>query len=289
MNLIKKFEVELVPSTLEVAYYGAYPVKLKFETLKFNDGSIRVKCNNPKDVKQSDLCVVSAYLQTLDDLMVVAQIKDIVSRLHKRPITFILNITSPVYSRYDRVMLEDQSDGFGSLCFANMVNSLNFNIVKLLDCHSEVLVSQINNCVDVKQSILLNAVKEEFGCNIEHTIAPDKGAVKKNNTPSIVYNKVRNLETGKIVGLEELEFNCEAGEYLVIDDLCEGGGTFLGVADKFNELHQGELSLYVTHGLFTNNAIDKLLEKYSKIYVYITTSDVYITLTDEQLGRVFPL
>lgn len=54
---------------------------------------------------------------------------------------------------------------------------------------------------------------------------------------------------------------------LVMDDLCDGGGTFIAIAkwldEHFSDRHR---YLYVIHGLFTKG-IDELLNHYAEIYV----------------------
>ena len=56
---------------------------------------------------------------------------------------------------------------------------------------------------------------------------------------------------------------------LVVDDLCDGGGTFISVAKELRELNPPKLSLFVTHAIQLAG-----IEKVSKVYdeVYITNS-----------------
>lgn len=59
---------------------------------------------------------------------------------------------------------------------------------------------------------------------------PDAGAYQRykilsNNWGHIVFNKVRDLETGKI---KEFSIGREVNCPTFIDDLCDAGGTFLG-------------------------------------------------------------
>lgn len=281
MELVKKFEAVVTPDTAQRVYCSVTEEVLTLDLLKFKDGTIRVSCLNLDKLNNQRYLKVVAYVESLDDLMVCAQILDIV----KRNITTIistLSITSPIYSRYDRIMLDDKSDSFAAKAFSSFVDSCGYDIVEYVDCHSNVLVELTRNSFDREQKFCVSSVLDTDMYNI---VAPDKGAIKKNPKANLVFDKKRELSTGKILGIELINENevdtCK--EFLVVDDLCEGGGTFLGLITGFEKhFPTSKINLYVTHGLFTNNAIEKLLVKYSKIFVYIMKKDVYDQLTTEQ-------
>lgn len=62
---------------------------------------------------------------------------------------------------------------------------------------------------------------------------------------------------------------------LIMDDLCDGGATFIAIAkwldEHFSDRHR---YLYVIHGLFTKG-IDELLDHYDKIYVTNSYREIY--------------
>jgi len=78
--------------------------------------------------------------------------------------------------------------------------------------------------------------------------------------------KKRDVSTGKISG-----FGCEPlpkgiGRVLVVDDICDGGGTFLGLFDAMNfGTGQVAADLYVTHGIFSQGTA-ALLSRYGTVY-----------------------
>ncbi len=291
MKIVNKFSIELMPICNQFEIIGLAAETLNVDILKFNDGSIRVTIpalNNNRYIKHG-LCEISAYVESLDDLMVIAQIKDIIERKSLGQVLFNLELLGTAYTRYDRVMFEDKIDGFGAKVFADFVNSIGFNSVTLYDPHSEVISYLIKNTTVVKQQHLLNHLisNEKFGI-----ICPDKGAKKKvdsTNMPTVYCDKSRNPETGKINGIIVSSISVgkidRYDKLIVVDDICEGGGTFLGLADSltmYDCFSEKEICLYVTHGIFSNNAIEKLLEKYSKIYVYFLKESVYNSLTEQQ-------
>lgn len=289
-DINNKFNVIFVPNTLQLAYMNMKNQSVDIDVLKFTDGSIRVTIPSISEDIDHHTCEIYAYVNSMDDLMIVAQIKDIVQRVTKcHDYRFV--ITSPMYSRYDRVMLDGQIDSFGAKVFADFVNSMKFDAVNLFDNHSEVLTNLIHHGVNLDQSFLVKKAVGEHLYDKSIIIAPDKGACKKLTNPDIIFDKVRDLATGKILGIEAIKIATKPVDEpcLVVDDLCEGGGTFIGLGNKFKELfpnHKSELNLYVTHGIFSNNAIEKLLKVYDHIYVQFMTESKMMEMTPEQHSRV---
>jgi len=74
--------------------------------------------------------------------------------------------------------------------------------------------------------------------------------------------KKRDFETGQLTG-----FTCEElleGRYLVVDDICDGGGTFRGLAAATG-LPKENLDLWVSHGVFSG-AAGELNNHYGNIF-----------------------
>lgn len=127
-------------------------------------------------------------------------------------------------------------------------------------------------------------------------VFPDKGSLlreKYNEAYAIVFNKVRDTDSGKIIGVdckydssifvEDRGMNLSGGvtDLWICDDICDGGRTFLEIAkvlkekvsDKFTKRSK-PMYLYVTHGLFTNeDNLKKLSELYTKIFTTNTVCD----------------
>lgn len=105
---------------------------------------------------------------------------------------------------------------------------------------------------------------------------PDKGAADRYvlpaeiacNTASIKVTvlkceKKRDQATGKFLGFTVPE-EFPGGPVLIVDDICDGGGTFTGIADAI--AHHGlDLNLYVTHGIFSKGT-EELFKRFSRIF-----------------------
>lgn len=285
-------EVMLKPDTLQSSYMDLRCKSLNVDVLRFTDGSIRVTIPEMNETLEQRYCEVKVFIESMDDIMVVAQVKDIIQRLSKSPKMFTLTLTSTSYTRYDRVMLEDQTDSFGAKMYANCINELGFDFVYLFDCHSEVMLDLIKKSINISQNDLLEDTLYSYNDTIYdyNIVAPDKGATKKLLNPNMIFDKVRDVATGKITGMQVIHDESDPSkEYIVIDDICEGGRTFIELAKLFKEVKpkNTHINLYVTHGIFSNNAIEKLLEYYSKIYVHFMKESVFENLTETQQQNVF--
>jgi ribose-phosphate pyrophosphokinase len=91
-------------------------------------------------------------------------------------------------------------------------------------------------------------------------IAPDKGAVERATLVqqalglhSVVYaTKVRNPENGQILRTEVPENISYRGKnLLIVDDICDGGRTFIELAKVLRQFDPSRIDLYVTHGIFS--------------------------------------
>lgn len=103
---------------------------------------------------------------------------------------------------------------------------------------------------------------------IDLIVYPDKGAANRYNSdilglPFIALDKVRDQSTGAITGLSINEEDKGKGsKILVVDDICDGGRTFIEAA----KLLEGEKFLYVSHGIFSKG-LDCLYDAgYTAIY-----------------------
>lgn len=120
------------------------------------------------------------------------------------------------------------------------------------------------------------------GCGAAHhpgwagVVAPDKGArdragqvASRLGVPLYVAGKQRNPANGKLSGFVAPEGLPERGRLLVIDDICDGGGTFAGLADVIRASRPNlALHLWVSHGCFTGRWRDNLAG-----YASVTSTD----------------
>ena len=142
-------------------------------------------------------------------------------------------------ARMDRVKNKD--DVFTLKYFAELLNSLNFEAVYVVDPHSSVSEALINNLHVIRptgyiRTALLKMAK--LGVKDPLMFYPDEGASKRYSSmiarPYTFGIKRRNWETGVIEGLDVAgAVDQIAGkDILIVDDICSRGGTFLHSAKK---------------------------------------------------------
>ena len=77
--------------------------------------------------------------------------------------------------------------------------------------------------------------------------------------PIIRADKIRDTMTGALSGFEVYADDLTGKDVVILDDLCDGGGTFIGLAKKLREKGAAKITLYVTHGMFTKGVKDLLI------------------------------
>lgn len=137
---------------------------------------------------------------------------------------------------------------------------MGFKKVVTHDCHSDVGVALINNCLNVSQEKLLHNLDEMPLTGMpDAVVSPDSGASKKSfeiaknmKIPLIECIKHRDFETGKILNFDIPHhlFTKSIKRVIITDDIADGGGTFVGLSEKLFE-HVDSVALYVTHGIFS--------------------------------------
>jgi ribose-phosphate pyrophosphokinase len=165
---------------------------------------------------------------------------------------------------------------------AALLNRLKLPEVLVVDPHSDVTPALINNCKVLTAANILEEVVESLP-TYDGVIAPDGGATKRAQGVATLLGiplyhawKTRDVATGKLDG-----FGCQFlgdGRYLVVDDICDGGGTFLGLARSIKAFQQQVvLDLYVTHGYFSKGTAE-LKTVFDNI---ITTDSVIAPSSDD--------
>lgn len=106
--------------------------------------------------------------------------------------------------------------------------------------------------------------------NYDAIIYPDASAYKRmhhlfDDYPSLVASKVRDQVTGKITSYQLPTISIiDIRFYLVVDDICDGGATFINLIDKM-PTDLCDVDLYITHGLFSKG-VDHLKSRYRNIW-----------------------
>lgn len=250
---------------------------MKFERIRYPDGQISAKL---VEGGATDSCSIRERINSYEDLMYIRAIGQI---LDKQLIFKNLYIPCLFGQRSDRQFAVNQS--FDLKLITEVINSCNFNNVQILDPHSDVSLALINNSEKVSSfEYVKNAVSDIIWRQTNAVskgpyeniilVSPDAGAYKKVfeygeklNLPVVGAMKHRTGD-GKISMV--FAGDLTVGKHcLIVDDLCDGGATFLALANKLREYGAEKVYLYVSHGIFSKGFIE--LEKVID-HIYCTNS-----------------
>jgi ribose-phosphate pyrophosphokinase len=178
------------------------------------------------------------------------------------------------YSRQDRI--SNKGEAFSLKVFAGIINRLGFGSVEITDAHSPVTTALINNCVEIPQEKVFKKVIANYGKH--YLISPDGGALKKiyksvnkSTIEVIECSKKRDTQTGKITGTVVHYNDFENSTCIIVDDICDGGRTFIEIAKVLKTKEAGKIILCVSHGFFTkgieifDNLIDEIYTKNGRV------------------------
>lgn len=181
----------------------------------------------------------------------------------------------------------DRGVPFGLAIYAEFINNLHLDQIIVFDPHSKESVDQLNawsrlDVVYPAEVLGSNANWEHFQMKYKGVAAPDAGALERAGAAGraigVQYTcnvtKKRDFETGKLQGFEVPEQLLQ-GRWLLVDDICDGGGTFNGILNALNAMEvpggyypatpNDFLDLYVSHAVFSGLAFNAL-SRFGTVY-----------------------
>ena len=252
----------------------------------FPDGDIRLELYNINRKYDID---IDLQIKNPSDIYIVMQLSNILNT-QKVKVNRV-RLFYYISSRMDRII--DFNYSYTLEIISDIINKLNANKVIIFDPHSDKSLQLIKNSeyyhplLDADYNFIYKAmIKSQI-------VAPDKGSVTRNLSfvekyskkylefdsfitnangimdPIIFCDKKRDCD-GKLLSFNIINENeyIDVNDLMVIDDLCDGGGTFLGLAPclrKLTNIKGRKLRIYVTH-MIQKNAIIKLSEVYDDVY-----------------------
>ncbi|MEP1230023.1 MAG: ribose-phosphate diphosphokinase [Litorimonas sp.] len=168
------------------------------------------------------------------------------------------------YARQDRVCAPGQA--FALKVMADQL-ALMKNVKKIVtwDCHSAVGVDLTGAKNVAAEDILkTNHKLSELVMDLNSVIiCPDKGAVNRTRNivsayekdfqpePIVYCEKVRDPATGQITHTDVKVDSLKGRTAIITDDICDGGYTFIKVAEQLKAKGASKVILFVTHGIFS--------------------------------------
>ncbi|QYW06672.1 putative ribose-phosphate pyrophosphokinase [Pseudomonas phage UAVern] len=209
---------------------------------------------------------VHARVKNSDNLMGVFMATDALRRVYPNA-QIHLHLPYIPYARQDRVCNAGEALSIGVV--ARLINAQNYASVSVVDPHSPVSVALIDRVQVKDQFGVFGRLKQDW--HKWTIVAPDMGAAKKvedfakrvGAAGVICFNKTRELATGKITGMNCLDVIDPKAKHLVLDDICDGGRTFIELSQHFPSGTYVELA--VTHGIFSKG-VECVAEEFDMVH-----------------------
>ena len=243
------------------------------EFRRFADNEIFVRIN--ENVRGEDVFVIqSTSYPANDHLMELLIAMDALKRASAKRITAVIPYFG--YARQDR-----KTDGrtpISAKLVANLVATSGADRVLTMDLHA----GQIQGFFDVPTDNLIATpvmerdIRENYGADKVMIVSPDVGGVvraralaKRLDCDLVIVDKRRPkagvAEVMNIIG------DVQDRACILYDDMCDSGGTLCNAAAALMEQGAKSVSAYVTHGVLSGSAVERIEKSVLKEIVIADT------------------
>ena len=250
---------------------------------KFSDEEIFVEVN--ENVRGQDVYVIQSTSKPANDNLVELLVCiDALKRASAKQITAVIPYFG--YARQDRK--PGPRTPISAKLVANLITTSGADRVLTIDLHAGQIQGFFDIPVDnlYAAPILLEDIKKNY--NLEKTviISPDVGGVvraryvaNKLNIGLAIVDKRREAanisDVLNIIG-DVKEKNC-----ILIDDIVDTAGTLTNAAEALLDVGASTVSAYVSHGVLSGNALEKI--KNSVLKEVVTTNTISSLLSENKV------
>jgi len=258
---------------------------------KFNDGEIYIEIN--ENIRGNSIFIIQSISSPANDnLMELLLCIDALKRSSAKNITAVIPYFG--YARQDRKVVPRTS--ISAKLVSNLITKAGADRVVTVDLHA----GQIQGFFDIPVDNLFttpifarHAKKNIKGKNII-CVAPDVGGTE------------RARALGKILGVElaivdkrrpkpgqskvmNVIGNVKGKTCIIVDDIIDSGGTIINAAKALKDRGAKEVYVYITHGVLTGEAIDKIKKSVIKKLVITDTIDNQDKIKKAKNVEVLPI
>lgn len=220
-------------------------IEVPFSTTIFPDGTSQVWKLDSNKLFQDGNNKILWLFENEGELMHVCQLAQLLTRHYE--CSPDLHVPYLPYGRQDKLISNETS--FSLFTFESMLRTSGIHRINTFDAHSDAAASvKSTPAVDFHKSL----PQHDLIC------FPDKGAAQRYKesyygSKVIFCEKVRDQLTGNITGLKLITMGHDLTNQsvLIVDDICDGGMTFIKVAEALNPFKPKQVNLAVSHGLFS--------------------------------------
>ncbi|MGD9895359.1 MAG: ribose-phosphate pyrophosphokinase [Dehalococcoidia bacterium] len=261
---------------------------------RFADHEIYVEIE--ENVRGEDVYVVQPTSNPANDnLMELLILIDALKRASARRITAVMPYFG--YARQDRK--PGPRTPISAKLVANMIERAGVNRVMTLDLHA----GQIQGFFDIPTDnlfaapVMVRDIKDRFELSDLIVVSPDVGGVvraralaKRIDAPIAICDKQRRRAN-------EIESMTQIGDVrgkrcILVDDIVDSGGTLCNAADVLLEGGAKEVMAYITHGVLSGQAVERIGKSRLKSLVItdsIKPRDTVVATSNIRILSIGPL
>lgn len=204
-----------------------------------------------------NFCEIKWNFESEAEIMHISQLRDLLETKGINNISLFLPYFP--YARQDKEVSNEST--FAKTTFCKLI--FGFRWRTTYDVHSEKCnIPLIDN---KRPDHFLKAIADY---NPDAIFFPDHGAMTRyqkmfldspefNIIPRMYGEKIRNQQTGEITDYKVYAWkdNHDGERVLILDDICDGGATFINAARELKKIGIKEIGLCVSHGIFSKGLI----------------------------------
>lgn len=259
---------------------------IEYKTSTFPGGEPHLKICT--DLRSVNSVQITHRIQSFNDFGLALLAIDALKRLGVKTIKLFI----PYFpgARQDRIMTSGEA--LTVKVYTDILNATHLDEVCILDPHSDVTPALLNHCKTLNNFGFIEDVLRQIPSKDLVLISPDHGAFKKTyklashlkKYKMVDCSKHRDLETGKLSHFSVHTSSLNGKDCLIVDDICDGGGTFIGLAKALKEKQAGRIYLAISHGIFS-----KGLEPLKKELTHIFTTNSFSSISSTEFITQIPI
>jgi ribose-phosphate pyrophosphokinase len=225
---------------------------IPYRLFNFPDGQPHIEL---QATPEYDRVTIEARIGTAEELLIVLLARDVLQAMGKAT---WLDIRYLMGGRMDRRINTNNSATLNVI--ARTIAAAGFQRVRVLDPHSLATLRLVGG-QEVLPYSALRTVFSHYGPET-WILAPDTGSTERvqkmlkvapYNYGVLQGSKARRSTDGTLSNFEipVVPPELKGSNVLILDDICDGGRTFVGMAEVLHHLGVIDVDLFVTHGIFS--------------------------------------
>ena len=249
---------------------------------KFSDEEIFVEVN--ENVRGQDVYVIQSTSKPANDNLVELLVCiDALKRASAKQITAVIPYFG--YARQDRK--PGPRTPISAKLVANLITTSGADRVLTIDLHAGQIQGFFDIPVDnlYAATILLEDIKKNYNLNNTVIISPDVGGVvraryvaNRLNIGLAIVDKRR--EAANISEVLNIIGDVKEKDCILIDDIVDTAGTLTNAGEALLNVGAKTVSAYVSHGVLSGNALEKI--KKSVLKEIVTTNTISSLLSEDK-------